>query len=815
MSIQDIQQNPQDTSNFYLSNIYRTILDPNISSTLPTSPPPFSPPNYAIWVNAFWFLSLVISITCALLATLLQQWARRYLKVTQPRYSPHKRARIRAFFAEGVDKFLLPWAVEALPTMLHLSLFLFFAGLAVFLWNVNLTIFKLVLSWVGLCTALYGCITLLPILRPDTPYHTPLSLPAWHIATGIQLVTFRALQWFSPILRIRSTAYRDLEKRYRRLLMQGMQKTADEIALTSPPDIDTRAFIWTFDSLDEDHELERFFSGLPGFRHSKVVKDPLPDLTSEQQGNLLYTLIGLCDRTSSSDLLPEEVQSRRTVICTKAIDLVDNPQALMQVLDRIISEDQYGRVQSAAIARLVKGWVNGWGGSTVLVEAVVSIVVARAQQRDDLWFVLASNEMGVSEAVLRDYATRGNNLPLLILNYLIRQQFQQSSIIISSILLPNGSVIRPPSWPISEFSKVLEVASKFDVSYALPELQNKFCALWNQIVRKVNPVKRGDGLPVPTDVRRSMKLYILSQICDVYLALHQDTDPALLPLSAFTTDEDPSLRSFRFPLCNTPGHHGLHPGSTPHILRVSDDRVILVPSPSPPLLPNHLDVYMPGLDNNLSSASLSASDSESVLDSATSPDPVTAGVARYIETSRAPTTESLPSTSSVASTYVVPYQINTDAMVHSDASETPASDPSELGLNDITGSYASPILLIELTRTSFAGSYCSILATATVRASPCPTSAPEPGAAATRDEASPEPGSHEVRDDVDLPPVNCAIQANTEAVLVLPPRPPRPLPTATVIAIAGPSLREPDSTHDLPLDIPRAPYCSHGQYDIA
>ena len=100
-------------------------------------------------------MSLVISLTCALLATFLQQWARRYLKITQSRYSPHKRARIRAFFSEGVDKCLLPWTVEALPTLLHISLFLFFAGLVVFLCNVNLTIFKLVLSWIGLCAALY------------------------------------------------------------------------------------------------------------------------------------------------------------------------------------------------------------------------------------------------------------------------------------------------------------------------------------------------------------------------------------------------------------------------------------------------------------------------------------------------------------------------------------------------------------------------------------------------------------------------------------------------------------------------------------
>ncbi|KAN0140440.1 hypothetical protein V8E53_001649, partial [Lactarius tabidus] len=194
VSIQDLQQNPQDTSNFYLANTYQAMINPNSLNSLPTSPPPFAPPNYAVWVNTLWFLSLVISITCALLATLLQQWARQYLKVTQPRYSPHKRARIRAFFAEGVDKFLLPWAVEALPAMLHLSLFLFFAGLAVFLWNVNLTIFKLVLSWVGLCTALYGCISFVPVFCHDSPYHTPLSLPAWHFIMGMRFLTFRALE---------------------------------------------------------------------------------------------------------------------------------------------------------------------------------------------------------------------------------------------------------------------------------------------------------------------------------------------------------------------------------------------------------------------------------------------------------------------------------------------------------------------------------------------------------------------------------------------------------------------------------------------
>jgi hypothetical protein len=447
VSIQDVQQNPQDTSNFYLANMYQATINPNASSSLPASPPPFTPPNYAVWVNALWFLSLVISLTCALLATLLQQWARRYLKITQPRYSPHRRARIRAFFAEGVDKFLLPWAVEALPAMLHLSLFLFFAGLAVFLWNVNLTIFKLVLSWVGLCTALYGCITFIPVFRHDSPYHTPLSLPVWQFITGIPFLTFRALKsityYFDFFSDETYRRFRDLAERYRKLLVQGMRKTAEESALNLPPEIDTRAFLWTFDSLDEDHELERFFAGLPGFRSSKMVKDPLPDLRPEEQVKLLNAWIGLLDRTSSSDLLQELVKNRRTVICRKAIGPADIPDAIWRVLDRIVFHHQYGPVQSAEIARLVRGWDNGEDYETMIVRAVVSSVVATAQRRDDLWFAMAADEMGVPESVLRTHATHGNNLSLAVLIHVVRKQF---------------TLFQERHWPYPIFSNVLNAA---------------------------------------------------------------------------------------------------------------------------------------------------------------------------------------------------------------------------------------------------------------------------------------------------------------------------------------------------------------------
>ncbi|KAF8265159.1 hypothetical protein EI94DRAFT_370286 [Lactarius quietus] len=495
VSIQDIRPDSQDTSNFYLSNIYQSMADPNITSSLPASPPPFSPPNYAIWVNAFWFLSLVMSITCALLATLLQQWARRYLKVTQPRYSPHKRARIRAFYAEGVHKFLLPLAVEALPTLLHVALFLFFTGLAVFLWNVDLTIFKIVLLWVSVCTALYGCITLVPLFRPDSPFHTPLSFPMWHFITGIRLITIRVLYWFannySWISHTTFCRYQHLKDRYRKVLTQGMQKTAEETALKYPPHIDTRSFLWTFDSLDEDHELERFFAGLPGFRSSKLVKDPLPDLTEEQQGKLLGAWIRLSDRTSSSVLLPEPVKSRRTAICARAFNPTDFP--IDQILGSIVSEDQYGPVQSTEIARLVRRWDNE--NTTAIMQALVLSLVARAQRRDHRWFAMASDELVIAESVLRDHATHGDNLSLAILIAIVRQQFTRFWTL---------------GWPWFHFSKVLEAASKFNVLDTSQEQQHEFCALWNQVVRKVQ--SGGDF---------NMGHEVLGRIRNVYVTLHQ------------------------------------------------------------------------------------------------------------------------------------------------------------------------------------------------------------------------------------------------------------------------------------------------------
>jgi hypothetical protein len=682
VSIQDLRQNPQDTSNFYLANMYQATINPDASSLLPTSPPNFTPPNYAVWVNGLWFLSLVISITCALLATLLQQWARRYLKVTQPRYSPHKRARIRSFFAEGVDKFLLPWAVEALPTMLHLSLFLFFAGLAVFLRNVNLTIFKLVLSWIGLCMALYGCITFIPIFRYDSPYHTPLSLPVWHFVMGMPYIVFQALQWLMLMDYFSAETHNrflNLTNHYCKLLAQGMRKTAEECAFGLPSEIDTRAFLWTFDSLDEDHELERFFFGLPGFRRSKMVNDPLPNLTWEQQEKVLVALVALSDRTSSSDLLPGHIKIRRTVICRKAIGPADIPHSIQRVVNKILYQGHDGPAQSVAIAHLVKGWDNGKGEeTTIIIQAIISSVIARTQHCDDLWFAMASDEMGVSESVLRAHATHGRNLSLVVLIHIFRKQF---------------TLFRVQHWPYYKFSEVLEAASKFDVLDTSPGLQHEFCVLWNDVVRAA------DG---------PISWLILRPIRNIYLTLHVHTNSTPTAFSASTGDEDDILQwPSSYPLCNIPDHH--HPYSTPHIHNVSastsvlhsvlhDATLVLAfpPDDAPSLslsVPVENPIYMPPLDIPASLYCTHQMPTESALDFSTSPDPAAASALRNSSPQTIPSTtcETSASTSVLPPT-AVSLQSNANLLAHADAPEMLSLVFPEPMIDGITGLFLSLIL---------------------------------------------------------------------------------------------------------------------------
>jgi hypothetical protein len=542
VSVQDLRPSSQATSNFYLANIYQTIADPNrLDIPPPSSPPPFSPPTYAVCVNSLWFLSLLISITCALLATLLQQWAREYLKVAQIRSNLRTRARMRAYFADGVEKSLLPWAVEALPALLHVSLFLFFAGLVVFLWNVNLTVFGLALSWVCCCTAFYGCITLIPVFRRNSPYYTPLTPLVRYFVLMILSGFRRALRtdWLQELVKVKT--------------FEDLKKDAD------PPskEKDRNIFVWTLDRLDEDHELERFFSGLPGFRHSSKIIDPLPNLDDHDKIMLHDKLMGFLKLTFSSDLLPDPVKSRRVIMCAKALDLGNFVQGSGDDFSRTVLHASYSEQQTTNSPPIAD---NGVATNAIFLQAMHTAMVARPQHRDDSWFSRHAKALGHPEVVLRHYAAKGNSLSLAILNYVARQQFNNYQF---------------PSWPSEQFWDVLDGLSKFDARNTASELRDEFCTLWNQIVLKA----RNDD--------QKMAGRILSHIRDVYVTLHSHTHSAPTQPTVTTGDWDNIMRHpFSYPECNPASHVSDSSAFTPPARVVPataspDAPSLSVPAPSP------------------------------------------------------------------------------------------------------------------------------------------------------------------------------------------------------------------------------------------
>ncbi|TDL21512.1 hypothetical protein BD410DRAFT_701043, partial [Rickenella mellea] len=99
--------------------------------------PAFSPQYGDIAVNILWFLSLAFSLTCALAAVLVRQWARQYLRFPRSLSTITEQARARQYVFENMQWWKMDVVVEMIPALLHISLILFFIGLLLFLHLIN------------------------------------------------------------------------------------------------------------------------------------------------------------------------------------------------------------------------------------------------------------------------------------------------------------------------------------------------------------------------------------------------------------------------------------------------------------------------------------------------------------------------------------------------------------------------------------------------------------------------------------------------------------------------------------------------------
>ncbi|KAJ7177091.1 hypothetical protein C8R46DRAFT_1188712 [Mycena filopes] len=282
------------------------------------SPPPhFSPLATSLVCNSLWFISLGLSLTCALIATLLEQWARDFLHRADMRSAPVIRARIFSYLYYGLKRFHMHTVVDVIPLLLHTSLVFFFAGLVAFLWPINIAIAILAAALLAIVLSLYSFLTVLPLWWPDCPYRTPLSTATWRVSNIF--MTF----WRRHNLPQTTHPARTMVEEMSRQATTASPGRASR---------DYRALVWTIKSLADDGELEPFVEAIPdvlwgplGRRHAYEENIQMlvrhPDLRLKSR---IEDLLRSCD----SGLLSPEASRRRQTTSYKALWAISSVQPL-------------------------------------------------------------------------------------------------------------------------------------------------------------------------------------------------------------------------------------------------------------------------------------------------------------------------------------------------------------------------------------------------------------------------------------------------------------------------------------------------------
>jgi Family of unknown function (DUF6535) len=219
----------------------------------------------------------------------MQQWTRRFLQVADTPHNTETRARIRAFFADGMERFGLPAAVEVLPALLHASVLLFYVGLVDFLFNVNHTIAYTLLALVSSAVLIYLLLTIMPLYYHNSPYQTPLTSLVWFVVEASPLFVL----WLRPRTNAVKMAICERLTKIRHGMRHSLEMQVDNTVRIA----NARALKWTLRSLDEDDKMEEFLDGLPGLfqisvgNHAQVIKRKLEGLVEPVIDQLFVTCI--------------------------------------------------------------------------------------------------------------------------------------------------------------------------------------------------------------------------------------------------------------------------------------------------------------------------------------------------------------------------------------------------------------------------------------------------------------------------------------------------------------------------------------------
>ncbi|KAI0368235.1 hypothetical protein BV20DRAFT_480261 [Pilatotrama ljubarskyi] len=151
---------------------------PSLNQTEPSSPllsaSPSLAPAWTVWLNIFWFSSLMCSLAAASIGIAVKQWLQEYSSGLSG--TSRHTARLRQRRLNSLTKWRVADITAALPVMLQLALGLYCVGLLILLWNLHPVVAALASALVALLFMFTLATSVLPLFRDDCSYLSTQSL---------------------------------------------------------------------------------------------------------------------------------------------------------------------------------------------------------------------------------------------------------------------------------------------------------------------------------------------------------------------------------------------------------------------------------------------------------------------------------------------------------------------------------------------------------------------------------------------------------------------------------------------------------------
>jgi hypothetical protein len=149
------------------------LADPNLAgSTAITIPSSNVPSSRDLRVTVFWVLSIVLSLSAALVGILAKQWIREYQRdIAESSKEALSRRQLRY---ESLQYWKVPQIIASLPVLIELAVVLFLLGMIDFLWKLDKVLFAIVTTAISLILAFVILTTILPTI------FYPTRIPQFH-----------------------------------------------------------------------------------------------------------------------------------------------------------------------------------------------------------------------------------------------------------------------------------------------------------------------------------------------------------------------------------------------------------------------------------------------------------------------------------------------------------------------------------------------------------------------------------------------------------------------------------------------------------